>query len=61
MKTHLLIDDTFKKTSALAKQLLKVKEQSKRFHGYNNCKDALNLILEELDHLSREVFNEPQK
>jgi hypothetical protein len=61
MKTHLKIDKLQNEIGSLAKKLNEIRKVRRDFHGYQNCKDALNLVLEELNELARSMTNEQEK
>jgi len=59
MKNHLKVDKLQRDIGSLFKQLNELRKFRRDFHGFQNCKDALNLVLEELDELAKEMKNEP--
>ena len=61
MKSHLKIDKLQRDVGSLFKQLNELRKFRRDFHGFQNCKDALNLVLEELNELAREMTNESAK
>ena len=58
LKNHLKVDKLQRDIGSLFKQLNELRKWRRDFSGFQNCKDALNLILEELNDLAREMTDD---